>query len=165
MESKIARYWPVPLRLLLGIAFLVHGLPKLGGHASFVGMLQHLGFPAPGLMAWVATLVECLGGLALLLGALLPLAAALLTIEMLVAMFTVHLPHGFGAVNVTAMTPQGPQFGMPGAELNLLYIAGLLSLLIGGAGPLSVDQGVFHGFRGLWQRLRHRPPPPQPHAA
>lgn len=167
MNPKLTTYWPIPLRVLLGIGFLVHGVPKLGGagHASFVGMLQQLGYPAPGFLAWVATLVECLGGVALIAGAFVPVAVVLLVIEMLVAMFTVHLPHGFSFVNVTGMTPQGPQFGMPGVEVNLLYIAGLLSLLIGGAGPLSVDEKVFHGFRTLVDRIRHKPSPPQPHVA
>ncbi len=169
MSQKLAKYWPMPLRVLLGIGFLVHGVPKLSeaGHASFVGMLQQLGYPAPSFLAWVASLVECLGGLALIAGALVPVAAVLLAIEMLLAMFTVHLQHGFSFVNITGMTPQGPQFGMPGAEVNLLYIAGLLSLLIGGPGPLSVDEEVFHGFRKLADRIhhKHRPSPPQPHAA
>jgi putative oxidoreductase len=141
MDTKLRAYWPLPLRLLLGIAFLYHGIPKLGaGHAGFEGMLRGLGMPAPGLAAWVGTLVEVLGGLALIAGAFVSIAATLLIIEMLVAMFTVHLPHGFNFVNITGMTPQGPVFGLPGAEVNLLYIAALLALLIGGAGPLSVDE-------------------------
>ncbi|MBI4545043.1 MAG: hypothetical protein HY703_07610 [Gemmatimonadetes bacterium] len=37
------------------------------------------------------------------------------------------------------MTPEGPQFGLPGFEVNLLYIAGLLALLLAGAGTLSLD--------------------------
>ena len=143
MDHKIRTYWPLPLRILLGIAFLFHGLPKLGGgHAAFVAMLQQIGVPAAGFFSWVAALVEVLGGLALIAGAFIPVATGLLILEMLVAMFKVHLPHGFNFVNVTAMTPQGPQFGLPGAEVNLLYIAALLALLIGGPGPLSIDERV-----------------------
>jgi len=143
MDTRLKAYWALPLRILLGVAFLYHGLPKLGGgHAGFVGMLQQIGVPAPGFFAWVAGLVEVLGGVALIAGALVPVATVLLIIQMLVAMFKVHLPHGFNFVNVTGMTPQGPQFGLPGAEVNLLYIAALLALLIGGPGPLSVDERV-----------------------
>jgi putative oxidoreductase len=156
---KLDRYWPLPLRVVLGIAFLSHGLPKLGaGHAGFVGMLQQIGFPAPGFFAWVATLLEILGGLALIAGAFVSVAAVLLIVEMLVAMFTVHLPHGFSFVNITGMTPQGPQFGMPGVEVNLLYIAGLLSLLFGGPGPYSVDERVWKAQSPLRIPWRHEPP-------
>ncbi len=67
MDARIRPYWPLPLRILLGIAFLFHGLPKLGGgHAGFVSTLQHLGIPAAGFLSWVAALVEVLGGVALL---------------------------------------------------------------------------------------------------
>ena len=152
MERNVRAYWAIPLRILLGIAFLYHGLPKMGGgHAGFVAMLQGIGVPVPGFSAWVVALVEVLGGAALILGALVPVATVLLIIEMLVAMFTVHLPHGFGFVNVTGMSPQGPVFGMPGVEVNLLYIAGLLALLLGGPGPLSVDDRVM--TRGRFPKL------------
>ncbi|MBA3887293.1 MAG: DoxX family protein, partial [Acidobacteria bacterium] len=58
----------------------------------------------------------------------------------LVAMVVGHLPHGFNFMNITGMGPQGPKFGMPGYEVNLLYIAGLLALILGGAGLYSVDR-------------------------
>src|SRR5690242_19310219 len=118
MDRRIRVYWPLPLRILRGIAFLYHGLQKLGGgHAAFAGMLQQIGFPAAGFFSWVAALVEVLGGIALIAGAFIPVVTVLFILEMLVAMFKVHLPHGFNFVNVTAMTPQGPQFGLPGAEV------------------------------------------------
>lgn len=151
MDAKIRAYWPLPLRVIIGLAFLVHGLPKLGaGHAGFASTLQRLHVPAPGFGAWALALLEVLGGLALIVGALVTIATALLVIEMVVAMFLVHLPHGFAAVNIVGMTPQGPQFGMPGAEVNLLYIAGLLALFIGGPGPLSVDERVGGRERVGW---------------
>ncbi len=58
---------------------------------------------------------------------------------MLVAMFTVQIHYGFSAVKTIGLTPQGPVFGPPGIEINLLYIAGLISLIITGAGAFSVD--------------------------
>jgi putative oxidoreductase len=54
-------------------------------------------------------------------------------------MFTVNIKYGFSAVNTIGLTPEGPQFGPPGYEINLLYIAGLVALILGGAGPLSID--------------------------
>ncbi len=55
-------------------------------------------------------------------------------------MFTVHLPYGFSSIKLMGMTENGPQFGTPGYEVNLLYIAGLLTLALGGTGPLSIDR-------------------------
>jgi putative oxidoreductase len=103
----------------------------------FAGMLTNLGIPAPGPMAWIVGIVEFFGGLALILGFLVRPAAALLTIDMLVAMFKVHLSQGFNFMHITGMTDTGPTFGMPGYEVNLLYIGGLLSLLLSGGGALS----------------------------
>src|SRR5439155_26995888 len=62
-----------------------------------------------------------------------------LIFSMLGAMFTVHIKYGFSAVNTMGLTPEGPQLGPPGYEINLLYIAGLVALILGGAGPLSFD--------------------------
>lgn len=163
MEGKLERWWPLPLRILLGIGFMVHGAPKLfsgAGHAGFMGMLQQIGIPLPGLMAWVVGLVEFFGGIALVIGLFTAEAAVLLAIEMLVAMFKVHLAAGFSFINVTGTTPEGaPQFGMPGAEVNLLYLAALVALFIGGAGPLSVDERAFK------PESRSRPPWLRHHAA
>ena len=136
MFDKCSSYSPLPLRLILGFGFLFHGFPKLGsGHDGFVGMLTGIGVPAPGLMAYVVGLVESLGGLAIIAGAFVAIVSIPLIINMLVAMFTVHLPNGFSFMN---MLPEGG-FGMPGYEINLLYIAGLAALMLMGAGALSVD--------------------------
>jgi putative oxidoreductase len=85
------------------------------------------------------TLLEIFGGLALLMGAFVALVSIPLIFSMLGAMITVNIKYGFSAVNTIGLTPQGPQFSPPGYEINLLYIAGLLTLILGGAGPLSID--------------------------
>ena len=87
----------------------------------------------------MSTCIEILGGLAILAGAFVALVSVPLIVMMLVAMFTVHLRYGFSAINTIGLTAYGPQFGPPGYEVNLLYIAGLLALILGGAGPLSID--------------------------
>lgn len=56
--------------------------------------------------------------------------------------FIVHLPYGFNSVKLLAITPEGPKFGPVGYEINLLYIACLAALVLGGSGPLSVDGAI-----------------------
>ncbi len=131
----------LPLRLIIGFGFMAHGYAKLSaGPQKFAGMLQTMGVPAPGLMAWVTALAEFFGGLAVLAGAFIPVVSIPLTIIMLVAMFTIHLAYGFSSIKLMGISGSGPQFGTPGYEVNLLYIAGLLTLVLGGAGPFSVDR-------------------------
>jgi len=151
--ERVRQTWlpwaPVPLRLMLGFGFMYHGAPKLftvEGHQQFTGLLQSLGIPLPELMSWVVGLVETVGGLALILGAFVVLASSLLVVNMIVAMVTVHLPNGFSFINQIGATEQGPQFGMPGYEVNLLYIAGLLALILGGAGAGSLDGPIRRAF-------------------
>ena len=74
-RSAIARWAPIPLRLIVGYGFMEHGFAKLArGLDAFPAILQALGVPAPHLMGWLTILVEIFGGLAVLLGSLVPLA-------------------------------------------------------------------------------------------
>ncbi|MBA3725352.1 MAG: DoxX family protein [Armatimonadetes bacterium] len=133
----------MPLRLILGGAFIYHGFPKLfdaAHHTGFEKQLAGLRVPMPEIMAWVVGIVEFFGGAALILGALVSLASLALIINMMFAMFKVHWPSGFAFVNVTGQNEAGqPIFGIPGIEVNLVFIAGLLALLIGGGGRASID--------------------------
>jgi putative oxidoreductase len=148
MSPTRTEYAPLPLRVVLGLGFVLHGWEKIAdGTRGFQGMLQMIGIPGGALTAWFVALVEFIGGLALLAGAFVAIVAALLIADMLVAMFTVHIPHGFSFINITGMGPEGPQFGMPGYEVNLLYMAGLLALILGGAGAYSVDRARGAGTR------------------
>jgi putative oxidoreductase len=141
MNGTWNNWSPLPLRLILGFGFMFHGWDKISdGTEGFQGMLQMIGVPGGAATAWMVALLEFFGGLALIAGALIPIVAPLLIINMLVAMVTVHLPHGFSFMNMTGMGPEGPTFGIPGYEINLLYIAGLTALLLGGAGAYSVDR-------------------------
>ena len=130
----------LPLRLLIGFGFAAHGLAKLGrGPDQFAAVLSALGIPTPSLAAWLTTLLELVGGISVMAGAfVLPLSAPLAAV-MLTAMFAVHVPNGFSSIKLRAVTAAGAEFGAPGYELNLLYLAGLATLCLGGSGPASVD--------------------------
>jgi putative oxidoreductase len=142
MQDRLQHFAPVPLRLMLGFGFLLHGYPKLftgEGNESFAGMLSGLGVPAPGLNAYLLGGFEFFGGILLLLGVAVRVVSSLSTINMLVAAALVHWPAGFNFMNVTGVTESGQmQFGLPGYEVNLLYIAGFVSLVISGAGGFAV---------------------------
>src|SRR5215813_3997931 len=140
-ESLLQQWAPLPLRLVIGYGFMAHGWAKLSrGPAGFAKLLEQIGAPLPEATAWVSTIIEVFGGLAVLAGAFVAAVSIPLIVLMLVAMFTVHLRYGFSAINTIGLTADGPQFGPPGYEVNLLYIAGLLALILGGAGPLSIDR-------------------------
>jgi putative oxidoreductase len=139
-RSSMARWAPIPLRLIVGYGFMEHGFAKLArGPDAFPAILQGLGVPAPHLMGWLTIFTEIVGGLAVVLGALVPLASVPMAAVLLVAIFTVHLPYGFSSIKLQAVTAAGAQFGPPGFETDLLYLACLATLVLGGSAPLSVD--------------------------
>ena len=139
--SDAIKYWaPIPLRLIVGYGFMAHGYAKLmKGPDVFVGIVHALGVPAPHLMAWLTIIVELLGGFAVLVGAFVPLVSVPMAVVLLVAIFTVHLPYGFTSIKLMAVTAAGPQFGPPGVETDLLYLACLAALVLAGSGPLAID--------------------------
>jgi len=135
-----ARWALLPVRIVVGLGFLAHGLAKWNrGPAKFAALLHQLGIPAPITAAWTTTAVEVLGGTALLIGLWVAIACVPLVATMLVAMFTIHVHYGFSAVNTVGLTSAGPQFGPPGYEINLLYIAILVALAVSRPTALSLD--------------------------
>jgi len=149
MMVEASRWAPLPLRLIVGFGFIAHGYAKLArGPDAFVAIVQAIGTPAPHLMAWLTIGVELAGGLAVLLGAFVPLVSLPMAAVLLVAIFTVHLPFGFTSIKLLAVTAAGPQFGPPGYETDLLYLACLVALVLGGSGPWSIDSLI---ARRLWR--------------
>lgn len=117
-----------------------HGFAKLSrGPDAFAAIVSSMGVPHPHLMAWLTILTEVFGGLAVLLGAFVPIVSLPMTAMLLVAMFRVHLRYGFSSIKLLAVTPDGAKFGPVGYEVILLYIACLAALVLGGSGPLSID--------------------------
>jgi putative oxidoreductase len=119
--QTLASFGPLPIRILAGIAFIAHGLPKLldiagtGGFFASVGLSAELVLPI--------ALLEVIGGIALLLGVLTRITAVLFIIEMIGAILNVKLSEGF----------------VGGYELDLLLIAISISLLLTGPGRVSIE--------------------------
>ena len=140
----LARWAPIPLRLMVGYGFMEHGFAKLSkGPESFAAILHALSVPAPHFMAWLTILTELIGGLAVLLGAFIPLVSLPMAVLLFVAIFTVHLPYGFSSIKLMNVVEGRAQFGPPGYECDLLYLACLVALVFAGPGPLAID-----GFLG-----------------
>jgi len=123
---------PLILRLILGVIFIGHGWGKLfgeGNPAGFAGWLGSMGLEPSYLLAVAAGLAETLGGALLIAGLFTRAAASSLVVVMLVAIGFVHLDAGM--------------FGKGGYEFQLLLLAGVISLLIQGAGKYSADEIIY----------------------
>ncbi|HEX5460629.1 MAG TPA: DoxX family protein [Steroidobacteraceae bacterium] len=141
-------WWALPLRLIVGYGFMEHGFAKLArGPQVFTGILHALHMPAAPLLAWATILTELTGGFAVLTGAFVPLCSIPMAIVLLVAILTVHLPNGFSSIKLLAVTPAGAHFGQPGYETDLLYLACLAALVLGGSGPFALDSILLRGKR------------------
>ena len=130
-----AGFGPLALRIPVGIIFVAHGAQKQFGAFGGYGLegtgqfMASIGLTPGYLMALLAGSAEFFGGLALLFGVLVRPAAAALAFAMLVAIFSVHIGNGL------FMDKNGYEFG-------LALLAASLSLLISGAGRLSVDAAL-----------------------
>lgn len=120
------------LRIVAGFLFAAHGWQKFneftiaGTQAAFAQM----GVPAANVAAPVIATLELVGGIALILGVLTRVFAALLAVNMLGAMFLVHAPAGIYAET-------------GGYELVLILAAAALAVALVGAGKVSVDKVLF----------------------
>jgi putative oxidoreductase len=139
-RSANSNWVAVPLRLVVGYGFIAHGYAKLTrGPEHFAAVLSALHVPEAVTMSWLTIGVEIIGGIAVLAGAFVTLMSIPLAVVLIAAAVTVHLPFGFSSIKLLAVTAEGPRFGQPGYELDLLYLACLAALVLGGAGPLAID--------------------------
>ena len=126
--ARFAKWGMLPLRIAVGLVFLMHGAQKLfvfglGGTADIMGKL---GLPLPGLCAMIVIVVELLGGLAILLGVFTRVAGALLAFEMLIAIMVARLSGGF--------------FAPYGYEFELTLLAASLTFALHGPGRMSLEE-------------------------
>lgn len=109
------------LRLAVGGSFIYHGVSKFGDPAMVEGMLTGLGYPAPGLFAWLLILIEILFGAGLVLGVFTRLSGGVLAVTMLIAYLTVHMGQPYGE-----------------GELSVVFFASSLCLLLVGGGSWAL---------------------------
>jgi putative oxidoreductase len=141
VREKLMPYAGIPLRVIVGYGFLAHGLAKWSrGPEVFAGILEATGVPMAHVMALVTIFTELVAGMAFLAGAFVPLASIPALILLLVAIFTVHLPYGFSSIKLLGVNEGRAQFGPPGYECDLLYIACIAALVMIGPTPWSVDR-------------------------
>ena len=141
VRAKLAPYAAIPLRLIVGYGFLAHGLTKwFKGPETFAGILHATGVPLPHVMAWITIVTEIVAGMAFLVGALVPLVSIPAIILLAVAISTVHLPYGFSSIKLISVNNGRAQFGPPGYECDLLYIACIVALVLIGPTPWSIDR-------------------------
>jgi putative oxidoreductase len=123
-SSKLMIFGPLPIRILAGITFLAHGLPKFENVVVTQGFFGSIGLPPE--LALPIGLLEVIGGIFLIVGVLTRITAALLIIDMIGAIFLVKLPDGF----------------VGGYELESLLIGISISLLLIGPGRISIEYDV-----------------------
>lgn len=122
------------VRVVMGVAFILHGWPKIQNPMGWMNAMGGEGVPS--FLQALAALAEFGGGIALLLGLLTPLAALGIVCQMLGALFMVHFPMGHPFVAAT---------GGPSYELPLVYLALAILLLVMGPGRWSFDALLFGG--------------------
>jgi putative oxidoreductase len=122
--KTVYNFAPIPLRIITGIGFMIHGLPKLQDIPNTQNSFMNMGLPPE--LAIIIGLLEFIGGLAILLGIFTRIAAGLLAIDMIGAILLVKLSKGF----------------IDGYELDLLYLAIMISLILTGPGNLSIEKNV-----------------------
>ncbi len=122
-------------RLLIGGVFLATGVMKLTDISQFAGYLATMGLPAPQAMALLAALVEFIGGLAIVLGLQLRLAALVLIAFTIVATF---MAHAFWTYPAAEWQNQYNHF-----IKNVMVVGGLIALFVARGGRYSLDR-LFH---------------------
>ncbi len=122
----------LPLRLILGIVMLYHGKPKLTkkGFRAHVKLIRSLKWkkPSPKFWALCSTVAEFFGGLAVLLGAFTRIGAALIAVNMLVAVYAHKFKWGTGF-----------DVRENGYEYALSLAAMAIALMLLGAGNYALD--------------------------
>lgn len=121
------------MRILVGAIFFAHGIQKFNmGIANVAGFFTQAGIPAALLVAWLVTLLETFGGLALIIGVCTRLTALLLGIAMIAAAI-ICIKMGLPFISTQSIV---------GYELNFSLFAALTPILILGPGRYSLAKYI-----------------------
>lgn len=132
--QEISLYGQLPIRILAGITFIAHGIPKLVDPTMTQGFFGNIGLPPE--MAIPIGVLEVVGGFAVLVGILTRIASILFVIEMIGVTFMVKISEGL----------------VGGFELELLLMSISVSLLLTGPGRISIEYDILR--RELFPRGR-----------
>ena len=119
----------LPLRLVMGIAFVLHGWPKIQHPFDWMGPDASI----PAIFLALAALAEFGGGIALILGFFTRLGSLGIATTMVVAIAVIHLPQGHPFVS-----KDGHSW-----ELAAVYLACAFLFFLLGSGRYSLDVVVF----------------------
>lgn len=142
--QRLERLAPVALLLLrlnMGFLFMSTGWGKVHDLASVTGFFTELHIPLPGVNAAFVSYLELVGGALLVLGLATRFIAAPLAVTMVVAIVTAKAE---GIANVFDLA----------ATDELTYMLVLVTLVVFGAGKLSVDALISEPLRRAVQRVR-----------
>src|SRR5215470_17477371 len=131
LMTRLRELAPIPLRVVMGLAFIVHGYPKLTNLAATMSSFSQQGFVPGAFWAPLVAIVEVVGGACLVLGLLTRYWGLALAIEMVVTTLAVKLPRG---------APFVARGGGASYELDLIYLTAAIALVILGSGVLSMDR-------------------------
>ena len=112
------------LRIVLAIVLVMHGYDKLFGATGidgFTGFLTTLGFPAAAFFAWVASLLEFFGGIAIAVGLWTRYVSGLVAIQFAIILLFVK------------------KLAFPASDLDLVIFGAALALALVGSGAWSCD--------------------------
>jgi len=121
---QLTKFGPLPIRILVGISLIAHGLPKFYDMAGTQGFVGSLGLP--GELAIAIAILEVIGGFVIILGILTRVTAGLVVLEMIGIALHVKISKGF----------------VGGYELDLLIMAICVSLFVTGPGRISLEYDV-----------------------
>ncbi len=129
---------PLPIRIIAGITFILHGLPKFSNSYGTQGFFGSVGLPPE--LALPISLLEIIGGIVLILGILTRIASILFIIEMIYTTLIIKFSHGFS--------------GPGGFEVDLLVLSIVISLLISGPGRISIERDVLK--REIFPKINYK---------
>lgn len=124
--QKISTFAPLPIRIIAGIAFILHGLPKFENLQGTQGFFASIGLPAE--LALLIGLLEVIGGILLIVGLVTRITSILFIIE---------------TIGIILILKTGNSFtGEGGYEIEILLMFISISLLLSGPGRVSIERDL-----------------------